>query len=61
MKNNKRTKKALSFKLQIRNGRISAVLVMPKSWLIPLVTLVGALLSPRPLINLIHIFLDFIK
>ena len=61
MKNNRRTKKALSFKVQIRNGRISAVLAFPKSWLIPCVTIISALLSPRPLIKLIGILLDFAK
>lgn len=61
MKHNKRTKQAFSFKVQIRNGRISVELALPTRWLIPCVTIIGALLSPTPIIKLIDILLGLAK
>lgn len=61
MKHTKQSKQAVSVTVQNCNGRISVVLAFPKSWLIPCVTIIGALLSPTPVIKLIDILLGLAK
>ncbi len=61
MKHTKRTKQALLFKVQIRNGKILAELSLPTRWAISCLTIFGALLSPTPIIKLVDALLSLIK
>jgi hypothetical protein len=55
MKHKKQSKQTLSIKVQIRNGRFSMELSLPIRWLIALATIVSALLSSTPVVQLFEI------